>query len=51
MKHSIGTQLAAMFTGLMAVILSALLGGYIPCVTVGFLSNVINGFFNSFSTY
>ena len=32
-------------------ILSALLGGYIPCVTVGFLSNVINGLFNSTSVY
>ena len=32
-------------------ILAALLGGYIPCITVGFLSNVISGFFNSVSTY
>ena len=32
-------------------ILAALLGGYIPCVTVGFLSNIISGIFNSVSIY
>lgn len=32
-------------------VLSALLGGYIPCITVGFLSNVVNSFFNSVSVY
>ena len=32
-------------------ILSALLGGYIPCVTVGFLSNVFNAFSSPDSIY
>ena len=32
-------------------VLSALLGGYIPCITVGFLSNIVNSFFNSVSVY
>ena len=32
-------------------VLAALLGGYIPCVTVGFLSNIINSIFSSYSIY
>jgi HD-GYP domain-containing protein (c-di-GMP phosphodiesterase class II) len=32
-------------------ILSAVLGGYIPCITVGFLTNVINGLFDSTTIY
>lgn len=32
-------------------ILSALLGGYIPCITVGFFSNIINGISNPDSVY
>lgn len=32
-------------------ILSALLGGYIPCITVGFFTNIINGFADSYSIY
>ena len=32
-------------------ILSALLGGYIPCITVGFLTNIVNGFFSEYSTF
>lgn len=32
-------------------VMAALLGGYIPCVTVGFLSNIINSIFSSYSLY
>ena len=32
-------------------ILSALCGGYIPCITVGFLSNIFVGFTDSYTTY
>ena len=32
-------------------ILAALLGGYIPCITVGFLSNLLKGFFDVYSLY
>lgn len=32
-------------------ILSALLGGYIPCITVGFLSNIVNAFVSPDSIY
>ena len=32
-------------------LMSALLGGYVPCITVGFLSNLISGLESSFSTY
>lgn len=32
-------------------VLAALLGGYIPCVTVGFFSNIINSIFSSYSIY
>lgn len=32
-------------------ILSAVLGGYIPCITVGFFTNIISGITNSYSTY
>ena len=32
-------------------ILSAVMGGYIPCITVGFLTNIINGFSSSYSIY
>ena len=32
-------------------VLAALLGGYIPCVTVGFMTNIINGLFNGDSIY
>ena len=32
-------------------VLAALLGGYIPCITVGFFSNLINGFFDNLSIY
>ncbi len=52
----LGTRINAFF-GLplyidnIGTILAALVGGYIPCVTVGFLSNVISGLFNGVSTY
>ncbi|MGX8729261.1 MAG: hypothetical protein ACSW75_06805, partial [Lachnospiraceae bacterium] len=32
-------------------IFSALLGGYIPCITVGFLTNIILGIADSYTTY
>ena len=32
-------------------ILAALLGGYIPCITVGFFSNLLNAFSNPVSIY
>ena len=32
-------------------ILSAMVGGYIPCITVGFFTNIINGFSDSNSIY
>lgn len=32
-------------------ILAAMAGGYIPCITVGFLTNIINGFSDSYSIY
>ena len=32
-------------------ILSAMLGGYIPCITVGFFSNIINSLSDSYSMY
>lgn len=32
-------------------ILTAMLGGYIPCITVGFFTNVINGLSDSYSMY
>ena len=32
-------------------ILSAVLGGYIPCITVGFFTNIISGIADSYSTY
>ena len=41
----------AIYLDNIGTILAALLGGYIPCVTVGFLSNIISGFFNGVSTY
>ena len=40
-----------LFIDNIGTILSALLGGYIPCVTVGFLSNIVNAVFNSDSIY
>ena len=32
-------------------LLSALVGGYLPCVAVGFLTNIINGIFSEYSTF
>lgn len=32
-------------------VLAAVLGGYIPCITVGFLSNIIGGLSDSYTTY
>lgn len=32
-------------------ILSAVAGGYIPCITVGFFSNIISGFSDPYTTY
>ena len=32
-------------------LLSALIGGYVPCITVGFLTNIIGGFTNEYTAY
>ncbi len=52
----LGTKLNALlglplFIDNIGTILSAMVGGYIPCITVGFFSNIINGFSNSYSIY
>lgn len=40
-----------LFIDNIGTILSAMLGGYIPCITVGFFTNIINGFTNSYTIY
>ena len=40
-----------LFIDNIGTILSAMLGGYIPCITVGFFTNIINGFFDSYTIY
>ena len=40
-----------LFIDNIGTILSAMLGGYIPCITVGFFTNIINGFSDSYSIY
>lgn len=40
-----------LFIDNIGTILSAMLGGYIPCITVGFFTNIINGFSDSFTIY
>ncbi len=52
----LGTKLNALiglplFIDDIGTILSAVLGGYIPCITVGFFTNIILGFFNAYTTY
>ena len=52
----LGTRLNAMlglplFIDDIGTILSAMVGGYIPCITVGFFSNIINGLSDSYSSY
>ena len=52
----LGTKLNALFGWPLYIdnigtILSAMLGGYIPCITVGFLTNIINGFSDSYTMY
>ena len=52
----LGTRLNAalglpLYLDNIGTVLAALLGGYIPCVTVGFLTNIINGLFNGDSIY
>lgn len=32
-------------------ILTAMIGGYLPCIVVGFFYNIIQGFNNSITTY
>ena len=32
-------------------LLSALIGGHVPCITVGFLTNIIGGFTNEYTAY
>lgn len=40
-----------LFIDNIGTILSAMLGGYIPCITVGFFTNIINSFADSFTIY
>ena len=40
-----------LFIDNIGTILSAMLGGYIPCITVGFFTNIINGFSDSYTIY
>jgi len=40
-----------LFIDNIGTILSAVLGGYIPCITVGFFTNIISGIADSYSTY
>lgn len=40
-----------LFIDNIGTILSAMLGGYIPCITVGFFTNIIDGFFDSYTIY
>ena len=52
----LGTKLNAvlglpLYLDTIGTVLAALLGGYIPCVTVGFFSNILNGFFDGVSIY
>lgn len=52
----LGTRINAalgwpLFIDDIGTILVAMLGGYIPCITVGFLSNLITGIFNPYSIY
>ena len=52
----LGTKLNALFGWPLYIdnigtILSAMLGGYIPCITVGFFTNIINGFSDSYTMY
>jgi len=52
----LGTRLNAalglpLFIDAIGTVLAAVLGGYIPCITVGFLSNIIGGLPDSYTTY
>ncbi len=47
-NEMIGTPL---FIDNIGTLLSALLGGYIPCITVGFLTNIIGGFTSEYTAY
>ncbi|MBQ9680552.1 MAG: HD domain-containing protein [Ruminococcus sp.] len=52
----LGTKLNALlglplFLDDIGTILSAVVGGYIPCITVGFFSNIINSLSNPYSIY
>ncbi|WP_316631885.1 HD domain-containing phosphohydrolase [uncultured Ruminococcus sp.] len=40
-----------LFIDNIGTILSAMLGGYIPCITVGFFTNIIDSFADSFTIY
>ena len=40
-----------LFIDNIGTILSAMLGGYIPCITVGFFTNIINSFADSYTIY
>ncbi len=40
-----------LFLDNIGTLLSALAGGYIPCITVGFLTNIVGGFTDSFTIY
>ena len=40
-----------MFFDNVGTVMSALIGGYIPCITVGFLTNIIMGISDSFNAY
>ena len=40
-----------LFVDDIGTVLAAVLGGYIPCITVGFLSNIIGGLSDSYTTY
>ena len=40
-----------LFIDNIGTLLSALLGGYIPCITVGFFTNIISGLSDSFTMY
>ncbi len=56
MLNILGTRVNALF-GLplfidnIGTVLAAMVGGYIPCITVGFLTNIILGFADSYTMY
>ena len=56
MLNILGTNLNTalglpLFIDSVGTILSAAAGGYIPCITVGFCTNVILGFYDPYTTY